>query len=361
MIAALLAVAGVAAVIGVGLPMLRPETPAAAKPATARTPTPTPTPTPLTPAQALLAQASDPNACAVSFDGDGIALAPVLQTHGALFDALPIPARPGFVFAGWYRTAQEAASRASVARVNGAQSAACTDRELTLHGAWMTPDENAASHTRVPILMYHQFTTKPEGERGWLRGNYAYIGDFEAQMRYLADQRFYLPTWDELDAFIDGRLFLPARSVIITDDDADATWLELAVPVVTEYRLLTTSFVITKYRHEGTPSPYVLQRSHTDDMHEAGANGKGRMVNWTVDQIAVDLESSAAILGAKEVMAYPYGHYDATAKEGVHRAGFTLARTIDWGFVEQGTDKLALPVIRIDYGDTVDSLRREIG
>ena len=41
------------------------------------------------------------------------------------------------------------------------------------------PDENAAEDARIPILMYHQFTQRPEGEDGWLRGNYAYIGDFE--------------------------------------------------------------------------------------------------------------------------------------------------------------------------------------
>ena len=93
--------------------------------------------------------------------------------------------------------------------------------------------------------MYHQFTTRPEGEDGWLRGNYAYIGDFDAHMNHIATGGFYLPTWDELSAFIDGRLWLPNHSVIITDDDADQTWFDLAAPVVDKYKLLTTSFMIT--------------------------------------------------------------------------------------------------------------------
>src|SRR5690606_30148853 len=110
--------------------------------------------------------------------------------------------------------------------------------QITLHGSWMTPDQNAATGAEIPILMYHQFTTRPEGEDNWLRGNYAYIGDFEAQMAYIAEQQFYLPTWLELNAFIDGQLYLPQHSVIITDDDADQTWFDLAVPVVTKYQLL---------------------------------------------------------------------------------------------------------------------------
>ncbi|MFX7029420.1 hypothetical protein ABTH93_21005, partial [Acinetobacter baumannii] len=75
--------------------------------------------------------------------------------------------------------------------------------------AWTTPEKNAAEDAGIPILMYHQFTRNPEGEDGWLRANYTYIGDFDAQMAYIQQSAFYLPTWDELSAFIDGALFLP--------------------------------------------------------------------------------------------------------------------------------------------------------
>ncbi|MBS1698787.1 MAG: polysaccharide deacetylase family protein [Actinobacteria bacterium] len=326
------------------------------------TPTPTPTSTPLTPAQQLLKTAADPGAaCAVSFSGEGITQAPMLQTEGVLYTGLPIPERAGAVFAGWYPSPEQAQTQTQTDRVNGSQLTACTDHERTLYAAWTTPEQNVATAAKIPILMYHQFTTKPEGEDNWLRNNYVYIEDFRAQMDYVASQKFYLPTWDELNAFIDGKLFLPQHSLIITDDDADPTWLSLAVPVVTERKLLTTSFVITKDRQAPSPSPFVLQRSHTDSMHTAGANGKGQMVNLSADEIAADLDRSAQILGAKEVVAYPYGHYNATSEEGVAKAGFLLARTIDFGYVKIGTNKFALPVVRINYGDTVDGLKNNIG
>jgi len=324
--------------------------------------TPTPKPTPLSPVQALLKTAADPaKACAVSFAGDGIDHPPMLQTEGVLFTGLPIPERTGSVFAGWYPTPEAAQAQTQTDRVNGSQLATCTDHQRTLHAAWTTPDQNTATAAKIPILMYHQFTTKPGGEDNWLRNNYVYIEDFKAQMDYVASQKFYMPTWDELNAFIDGKLFLPQHSLIITDDDADPTWLQLAVPVVTERKLLTTSFVITGERKDGSPSPYVLQRSHTNDMHRAGDNGKGRMVNLSADEVAADLEESAKVLGTKEVIAYPYGHYNATAEQGVTKAGFLLARTIDFGYVKIGTNKLELPVVRINYGDTVNGLKNNIG
>lgn len=316
---------------------------------------------PLSPVQQLLHDADDPLACAVSFSGDGAPAEPMLQWQNGLYQALPIPAQDGRVFGGWYPSAEAAAAFDQGARINGADPVACSDQRMQLFSAWKTPEENAAENAQIPILMYHQFTAKPEGESGWLRGNYAYIGDFEAQMGHIASSGFYLPTWDELSAFIDGRLFLPAHSVIITDDDADQSWFDLAVPVIDEYKLLSTSFMITAYRQDPPPSIYVQRRSHTHDMHQAGENGKGRMVNWTAEQIAADLRTSGDILGVREVMAYPFGHYDDTAKQGVAQAGYEMARTIEPGRVVIGTDKLALPVVRIDYGMTVDALIARIG
>lgn len=180
-------------------------------------------------------------------------------------------------------------------------------------------------------------------------------------MNHIATTGFYLPTWDELSAFIDGRLFLPTHSVIVTDDDADQTWFDLAVPVVDKYKVLATSFMITAYRQDPAPSPYVLRRSHTHDMHQAGANGDGRIVNWSVPEIVADMEASAGVLGVKEVMAYPFGHYNETAKEGLRQAGFEMGRTIEPGYVTIGTDKLALPVVRINYGMGLDAVINLIG
>ena len=321
---------------------------------------PSPSPTPSTPAEALLATATDPNACAVSFAGTGITMGPQLQTEGKLYQYLPIPQRPRAVFAGWYPSRQAAAAAQTSMRVNGADVVTCTDRQITLYAAWTTPAAVAAANVGVPILMYHLFTAKPGGEHNWLRLDYVSTGNFDAQMAYLASKHFYLPTWDELNAFIDGKLALPHNAVIITDDDADASWFQLGVPIIDKYKLLSTSFVITKDRSAPSPSTYVLQRSHTNAMHDAGANGRGKMVNFTAAQVAADMETSARILGVKEVMAYPFGDYNDTAKQGLREAGFEMARTTHYGYVRAGTDKLALPCVRISFDTTLDQFVRDV-
>ncbi|MCR2764917.1 xylanase [Microbacterium sp. zg.B48] len=316
---------------------------------------------PMTATQELLAASGDPNACAVSFVGDGVTAEPMLQTQGVLYAGLPIPQRDGLVFGGWYATPEDAAAFAIPGRVNGSEPVVCTEQERTLYGSWKTPDENAAENARIPILMYHQFTSKPEGEDNWLRGNYAYIGEFDAHMNHIATTGFYLPTWDELSAFIDGRLWLPTHSVIVTDDDCDITWLEMGVPVVVAKQVLSTAFCITIDGTGPSPSMYVQQRSHTHNMHTAGADGQGRMVNWSAAEIAADMETSAGVLGVKQVMAYPFGHHNETSKEGLRQAGYEMARTIEPGYVTIGTDKLALPTIRINYGMGLNALIGLIG
>ena len=362
LVAAISAVVILGIALSVVIALIRPgSVEADSAPAPTPASTPTPTPTPLSPVEQLLADVEDPSACAVVFAGDGIADAPMLQFQGTLYAGLPIPVRDGMAFGGWYATAEAATAFDPASRINGADEVACQDQVLELFGSWMPADQNAAAGTEVSILMYHQFTTHPEGEDHWLRGNYAYIGDFDAHMNHIATTGFYLPTWDELSAFIDGRLYLPQRSVIVTDDDADQTWFVLAVPVVDKHKVLSTSFMITAYRQDPPPSTYVLRRSHTHDMHQAGQNGEGRMVNWTADEIAADLNTSGDVLGIREVIAYPFGHFNDTAKQGVAQAGYEMARTIEPGKVVIGTDKYALPVVRIDYGMGLDALVSRIG
>ncbi|WP_454129610.1 polysaccharide deacetylase family protein [Microbacterium aurum] len=343
----------------------------------AEAPSPTPTPTPLTPAEQLLADnAATPGVCAVSFTLDGATLDPQLQIQDRLYDHLPIPRADGRAFAGWYADAATAAAASAdpatgagnpATRVNGSDLVACTDQQVTLYGAWTTPDAVTAANARISILMYHQFTDKPEGESGWLRGNYSYIEDYRASMQYIKDSAFYLPTWDELSAFIDGVLYLPDHSAIVTDDDADPTWLTMASPINEQLQVMATSFDITG---DGAvpQNRFILPRSHTNNMHTAGANGKGQMVNLTPEEIAADMTASAEALrgigvtaGATEIMAYPYGHYDDRSKQGLTMAGFEMARTIEQGYVSVGSDKLALPCVRINFGMGVAALKDLIG
>lgn len=337
------------------------HTPSISPPVPAQ-PEPEPAPAQLSPAQQLLADAGDPSQCAMTFTGSVDPLSPILVSRDHRLTSVPIPTAAGQAFAGWYPSAEAAAEMDPAQRINDADVATCdANSELNVFAAWVPAEVADASSVEVPILMYHQFTQLPEGEDNAMKANYLYVLAFAEHLQYLKDQGYYLPSWPELYAFVQGTLVLPEKSVIITDDDADPTWLEWAVPLVQEKQMMTTSFVITSARQDATPSEWVLQRTHTHDMHSAGANGEGRMVNYSVEEMVADLTTSTQILGAAEVLAYPFGHYNDQSKQAVAEAGLLMAVTTENGRVRVGSDPLALPRVRVSFGTDVTALVNALG
>ena len=133
--------------------------------------------------------------------------------------------------------------------------------------------------------MYHFFYDKSKDSGK--DGNWIEISNFEEQMKYLAENDFYFPTWEQVENYIDGKQELPEKSIVITVDDGDPSFFELAVPIIQKYKIPTTSFVITYWygNRANDKQDYVSYQSHSYDMHKAGSNGKGVMLSWDYDKI----------------------------------------------------------------------------
>ena len=166
------------------------------------------------------------------------------------------------------------------------------------------------SETGLPVLMYHFFYDKSK-ETG-KDGNWIEISNFEEQMKYLAENDFYFPTWEQVENYIDGKQELPEKSVVITVDDGDPSFFELAVPIIQKYKIPTTSFVITYWygNRANDKQDYVSYQSHSYDMHKAGSNGKGLMLSWDYDKIKDDILLSRDVLGGANIFCYPFGQYN---------------------------------------------------
>lgn len=96
------------------------------------------------------------------------------------------------------------------------------------------------SEDGLPVLMYHFFYDKSKDSGK--DGNWIEISNFEEQMKYLAENDFYFPTWEQVENYIDGKQELPEKSIVITVDDGDPSFFELAVPIIQKYKIPTTSF-----------------------------------------------------------------------------------------------------------------------
>lgn len=218
--------------------------------------------------------------------------------------------------------------------------------------------EKTLSSAGLPVLMYHFFYDEKAGEVG-KDNNFMEISSFENQIKYLSENDFYFPTWDEVVDYVDGKITLPEKSIVITVDDGDESFFRLAVPVINKYNVKATSFVVTTWTDKATVDLFKSEKvdfqSHSHDMHEAGANGKGRFVNYSYEQGLEDVKASAEVTGASDAFCYPFGHFNDIAKKVLKDAGYRLAFTTKGGRVKPGQDKLELPRVRMSKGISLKS------
>ena len=101
------------------------------------------------------------------------------------------------------------------------------------------------SNNSLAVLMYHYFYDESKGETG-KNSNWMEISKFEEQLKYLKENNYYYPTWQEVADFVDGKIDLPEKSVAITMDDGNKSVYNLAIPLLDEYDIPATAFIITK-------------------------------------------------------------------------------------------------------------------
>lgn len=216
------------------------------------------------------------------------------------------------------------------------------------------------SDNGLPVLMYHFFYDKNEREPQ--DGNWIEISDFEAQMKYLSENDFYFPTWDEVEAYIDGKTELPEKSVVITVDDGDPSFFELGVPIIQKYNVQATSFVVAYWYGDVAQNKEknISYQSHSYDMHKAGSNGKGVMLSWDYERMVEDLKTSQEVLGGANIFCYPFGQFNELDKKALKDTGFKLAFTTQGGRVKKGASKYELPRVRVAGTTSMESFIKKV-
>lgn len=209
------------------------------------------------------------------------------------------------------------------------------------------------SDKSLAVLMYHYFYDESKGEEAQ-NSNWMEISKFEEQLNYLKENNFYYPTWQEVADFVDGKINLPENSVVITMDDGHKSVYNLVIPLLDEYEIPATAFIITKNFDTNNIEKYkdskINFESHTDNMHRAGGNiGHGGIFTaLTVEEGVADLKTSIEKLGGNSgALAYPYGDNTETTRQAAEEAGFKVAFTTENTKVKPGMDKFALPRVRM--------------
>lgn len=226
-------------------------------------------------------------------------------------------------------------------------------------------DYDGDKATFVPVLMYH-FFYDAETEKPTKGSNSHSIQSVEKQLQWLWENGYVTLTMDELYAWMQGEIELPAKCVLLTSDDGKEDFFTLLQPTLKKYGFVATSFVITSWRKN---LPYKLtlsnieMHSHTHNMHrgtiESGGvpDNRGMIQGVDIDEGVADMTTSSEKLNGSKYMAYPYGTYGGNAKTIVKQAGYRLAFTTTPGLVTRDSDPYQLPRMRVSGSASVKQFK----
>lgn len=237
---------------------------------------------------------------------------------------------------------------------------------------WMASADKGVQpqFTEVPILMYHHLVEEPDDPA--IGQDTLWVGQFRRQLELLRKEGYHTVSIEQLIAFATRGEPLPDKPVCLTFDDGYSSTYELAFPLLKEFEMKATVFVIgvsvgkDTYKDTGLPmtphftweqaremadSGLVSLQSHTYDMHQWCAfetvdGGKCLRPNilrqpWETEEeyaqaLLADLERSRSQLQEATgqvvtALSYPGGSYDACSEKLLQSYGVQCTLTIHPG------------------------------
>lgn len=175
--------------------------------------------------------------------------------------------------------------------------------------------------TRLPILMYHNVSSKEELSSGLTIA----VQKLENQFRYLVENEFTSFHLSELD----NLTAIPQKSVVITFDDVTVNQLDYAVPLLVKYNLKATFFIPFSYIGKADlwnkgkePIMSLQQLQQLDSRVELGFHSFDHKKYAEMSEVEIneDFEKCNQVIeqnGLKvyNALAYPYGNYPKTEPE----------------------------------------------
>ncbi|MEU7001205.1 polysaccharide deacetylase family protein [Nonomuraea sp. NPDC046570] len=229
---------------------------------------------------------------------------------------------------------------------------------------------------RVPILMYHSVTDRPNPETKPLAVR---PGDFSEHLSYLSEHGFTPLTVADMVASLNknnGRS-LPDKPVVVTFDDGYADFHTEALPVLERHNFPATVFLTSGWVSDagkdaaGRPLDDMLTWGQAREAAQAGIEIGGHSHSHPqLDQLSdtdlrQELRKNKGLLEEKigapvATMAYPYGYSSARVRREVRRAGYWAACAVSNTIAADRHDVLAIPRLTVAQHTTMSMFRRAV-
>lgn len=214
--------------------------------------------------------------------------------------------------------------------------------------------------TSVGVLNYH-YVVSATNEGGELEEckQTICITDtmFDSHVKYLKDSGYYGATMRDLELFIDGKVQLPKKTVVLTFDDG--WYVARTIGILNKYNFMGTLFLIGSLASPNDyASPYLEVHSHSWNMHKLGdcpkEVGRGGIMCLSEETILEDLKRSRESLENTPYFCYPFYDYNERSINLLKKAGFRMAFAGGERKVRVGQDKFRVPRYVIVKSTTMD-------
>ncbi|HMR68789.1 MAG TPA: polysaccharide deacetylase family protein [Rubrivivax sp.] len=195
----------------------------------------------------------------------------------------------------------------------------------------------------VPVLTYHRFG--PRASKMTVTP-----AQFEAQLQWLARERFSVVRLSDLGEFLAGRRALPGRSVVITVDDGYNSFHRYAFPLLLRYGVPATMFVYTDFVGAGdalswaqlrelAASGLVDVQAHSKSHRNLAQREPGETDDAYLRSIEIELRAPRAEIERRladegvrvRQFAYPFGDANQAVLDTMRRLGYEIGATVDPG------------------------------
>jgi peptidoglycan/xylan/chitin deacetylase (PgdA/CDA1 family) len=230
---------------------------------------------------------------------------------------------------------------------------------------------SGSAKPRLSILMYHQVGRFARVRAH--RANYCDHRAFKRQMAFLRLAGVRVLSLEQALRGLAGARKLPARAVVLTFDDAYASFLDYVAPVLADFDYPATVYAISDWL--GQPMrwsdpdperacPRLMTGTELRGLRQAGisvgSHGRRhrRLAELTPNEQADELVASRKrlenILGEPVLdLCYPFGRFNAHSVQAAVSAGYRSATTCLRGAATLADHPLVLPRKAISYGDNL--------
>lgn len=191
----------------------------------------------------------------------------------------------------------------------------------------------------VPILVYHNFSKTKTDKMTVTEAN------FREQMQFLKDNGYKALTLDEFYDFLEFKLELPKKSVVLTFDDGWCAFYKIAYPILKSLELPATLFVYDEIIHskqclswdqikEMSQNGIAMQnhtKGHRDLTKILESESAADYLRNIEEQLVSTHDTLKNMVGYEpRYLAYPYGKtnelFEALLNKNNYRLGFTVER-----------------------------------